>query len=876
MNRTWMLSIATLALLAGSLAALPVEIHHLELAPGADAYRLAAESGLKVFYAQKNQLLAAGGQQLAGDPRIISRQMIYRGDSQNLKWAYLKKGFTAAAPAHRVIFSQDGTFLLEAPGIKGAMAAGQEAFRVRDFSGEPIVLNPGRTKLFGSLKSDPSIAALVSQIDTAGVRADIEALQAFNTRSTAAPNHPQVAEWIRDEFLGYGIADVVIDSYVDPGFTAYSQYYFANSDTYKVRNVVATIPGTLDTQSVYIVGGHYDTSVWPYNPWAPGADDNGSGTAAVLQAARVLAANPPRATVKLIALDCEEWGLYGSEHAAALALSSDMKLQCMMNYDMIGSIGNDSTFVSKLYPGSENYARLLGQMAEWYGRTADTNLVPVYNSVYLNGSDSWEFHIRGFPVTYGEEHAFSPVYHQTNDSTTYMNMRYCTSIIKAGMGLVGTLANYPQKVAGLAVSDLGNGSSLEVRWEPNRASNIVGYEIYYGYASGDYGHTVYTTSTCDTLTGLVPNVKCYIAVRAFDSEGNGSPMADEVVGIPVQLALDQGILVVDETQNWTSGSFPRDTTQDKYYRALLEGYKIAEHEFGSDGQKPALVDLAPYSTVFWHSDDYSSLLMKGCLSDLELYLSHGGKLVLAGWKPSADVTGSTIDTMHYYPGSFMYDYFKVSQMRRSLASDSLLGAVGKLGYPDVAVDPGKVPVASWGGTMRYVEHLTPVPPAEGIYDIDMKNDGSVFEGLNCGVRYLGGDFKTVLLGFPLYFMEQGQAKTVVQKIMDDLGEVNGVGGEPNVQLPVLDFRLWQNAPNPFGRNTVISYQLPRAGDVSLKVYNIAGQMVKTLVDQKQGPGIHSVSWDRRDNQGRPVSAGVYIYHLNIGDQAQSRKMIVLK
>lgn len=874
MKKIWLMAVAALALLAASLRAGPVEINHVELMPGTDAYRFAAEHNLRAYYAQDGQLLISGPA-LTGDKRIISQKTIYRGDAQNLKWAFLRKGFTAV-PGQRAVFSHLGTYLLEAPGLKGALSAGQEAFVIKDFSAQPIEINSRRTVAFAPPKADPAIAALVGLIDTAGVRSDVESLQAFNTRSTAAPNHQQVAEWIRDEFLGYGIADVVIDSYVDPGFTAYSQYYFANSDTYKVRNVVATIPGTLDTESVYIVGGHYDTSVWPYNPWAPGADDNGSGTAAVLQAAKVLAANPPNTTVKLIALDCEEWGLYGSEHAASLALSLGTKVQCMLNYDMIGSIGNDSLFVSKLYPGSENYSRLLGQMAEWYGRTADTNLVPVYNSVYLNGSDSWEFHIRGFPVTYAEEYRFSPVYHQTNDSTTYMNMRYCTSIIRAGMGLLGTLANYPQKVAGVAVKDIGTGSALEVSWQPNRSSNIVGYEIYYGYASGDYGYTVYTTNTRDTLTGLIPNAKCYVAVRAFDGDGHGSPMADEAIGTPVQLSLDQGILVVDETQNWTTGSFPRDTTQDKYYRALLAGYTITEHEFGNDGQKPALVDLAPYSTVFWHTDDYSSLLMKGCLSDLELYLANGGKLLLAGWKPSADVTGSTIDTMHYYPGSFMYDYLKVSQMSRSLAADSLQGAIGQHGYPDLGVDPSKVPVASWGGTMRYVESLTPVPPAEGIYNIDMKNNASIFEGLNCGVRYLGGDFKTAMLGLPLYFMDQNQARAVVQKLMDDFGEVNGVTGRPVATEAGVPFLLKQNSPNPFGRRTSISYQLPQAGDVSLNIYNIAGQLVRTLVAGNRPAGSHSAAWDCRDDRGRQVSAGVYLCRLVSGGQVQSRRMIVLK
>ena len=865
MKKTGLLFAVAFSLLGGYLFALPVEIYKVELAPGTDAYRYAADKGWEVFYAMEEQLLVSGRP-------VANAERIYQGDSKNLKWAYRRKGFAAAVPAQKIIFSHNGSYLLEAPEIKQSSARGYEAFTIKDFSGEPIKLNAITYVLGKTLARDSSIATLTHLVDTAQVRTRIEALQSFNTRFLGAANHDSVVGWIRNQFLNMGITDVILDTF-NIGFGP------------KQHNIIATIPGLLDTSVVYIVGGHYDSysdrrysdTLIKYSQ-APGADDNASGTVAALEMARVLAqpGNRPNCTVRFIAFDAEEYGLFGSEYYVQQALAEGMDIGCMLNYDMIGYKGNDSTFISKLYPGSEEYAYMLGQLAGWYGRTADTNLVPVYNSVYLNGSDSWEFSIRGFPVTYSEEDVFSTVYHQTNDSTTYMNMRYVTSIIKAGTGFLGTLANYPQKVAAVIASDIGTGNELAVEWTPNAAANIVGYNIYYGYASGSYDYNQYTTSVSDTITGLISNVNCYITVRAVDTDGKESPIASEVIGVPVLLTLDKGILVVDETQNWTSGSFPRDTTQDKYFRDLLEGYTITEHEYGTSGEKPGLVDLASYSTVFWHADDYSSPMFGNCVGDLELYLSHGGRLCLAGWKPSADVTGNNIDTAHYYSGSFIYDYMKVSQMSRSLIANSFQAAVGKLSYPDVSVDSAKVPVVSWGGTMRYIEKLTPVSPAEGIYDIDMKNDSSSFEGQNCGVRYLGSDFKTALLGYPLYFMDQAQAKAVVQKIMDDFGEVNGVSGNPEDKIPVLNFKLSQNAPNPFKQFTIISYQLPQAGQVKLSIYNIAGQLVKTLVSGDQSAGSYTINWDRKDNNNRQVSAGVYIYHLSAGDKTQSRKMIVLK
>ncbi|MDQ7799627.1 MAG: FlgD immunoglobulin-like domain containing protein, partial [Candidatus Edwardsbacteria bacterium] len=71
-------------------------------------------------------------------------------------------------------------------------------------------------------------------------------------------------------------------------------------------------------------------------------------------------------------------------------------------------------------------------------------------------------------------------------------------------------------------------------------------------------------------------------------------------------------------------------------------------------------------------------------------------------------------------------------------------------------------------------------------------------------------------------------------------------------------------------------QLPKAGRVSLKIYNVTGQLVKTLINKDQPAGGYTINWDRKDNNSMSVSAGVYIYHLSTDDKSQSRKMIVLK
>jgi hypothetical protein len=88
--------------------------------------------------------------------------------------------------------------------------------------------------------------------------------------------------------------------------------------------------------------------------------------------------------------------------------------------------------------------------------------------------------------------------------------------------------------------------------------------------------------------------------------------------------------------------------------------------------------------------------------------------------------------------------------------------------------------------------------------------------------------------------------------------------------------LRQNYPNPFNPVTIIEYELPLAGPVSLKIFNIAGQEVVTLVNGPQAAGVRSVIWDGRDANGRAVSSGVYLYRLEAAGEAWSRKLAIIR
>ncbi len=93
-----------------------------------------------------------------------------------------------------------------------------------------------------------------------------------------------------------------------------------------------------------------------------------------------------------------------------------------------------------------------------------------------------------------------------------------------------------------------------------------------------------------------------------------------------------------------------------------------------------------------------------------------------------------------------------------------------------------------------------------------------------------------------------------------------------------DYSLYQNYPNPFNPTTVISYNLPEASIINLKVYDVLGRVVKTLVSQEQPAGVYRVNWNGDNDFGSKVASGVYIYRIEAGAGKfiQTRKMILLK
>ena len=138
--------------------------------------------------------------------------------------------------------------------------------------------------------------------------------------------------------------------------------------------------------------------------------------------------------------------------------------------------------------------------------------------------------------------------------------------------------------------------------------------------------------------------------------------------------------------------------------------------------------------------------------------------------------------------------------------------------------------------------------------------------------------RDVIMNFP-------QEELIIEDKIQDAYDVILIAGEESYVLLMIDdiladipeeYSLGQNYPNPFNPTTKIDFALPRTGDVSLVIYNLMGQQVRTLLAKNMEYGFHTITWNGLDQSGRPVSSGVYFSELRARGFRQTKKMLMLK
>jgi hypothetical protein len=153
-------------------------------------------------------------------------------------------------------------------------------------------------------------------------------------------------------------------------------------------------------------------------------------------------------------------------------------------------------------------------------------------------------------------------------------------------------------------------------------------------------------------------------------------------------------------------------------------------------------------------------------------------------------------------------------------------------------------------------------------------DEVTFEGNHTWPNLSGGNGSSIVLDNPILVNDLGKNWSVSAEMGGTPGYL-GLDPEPGLSLPQM-FTLHQNYPNPFNNTTTFRYTLAQRHNVSLTIYDLNGNLIKTLVNRSVQAGTHHIQWSGKDKDGKYIGSGVYLYRLHSGDWSTSRKFVLIK
>jgi len=269
--------------------------------------------------------------------------------------------------------------------------------------------------------ADPTIESLVGEVDAARWYDDVTMLAAWN-RQTLSSGNLMARDWIGQQFTNLGLA-VTMPPFSVGGSTSY--------------NVVGTAVGSTRPDDWYLFGGHFDSM--PSSDPAPGAEDNASGCAGVLEMARIFMAHPHEGTLIFICYSGEEQGLLGSkDHASDIVNAGDTaKVKGMVNMDMIGFTADPELDV--LLEGSDEFQWVIDAFAN-AAATYAPQLVVVTSTFYW-GSDHAPYLDRHMPslLTIEDDWDQYPYYHQHGDVPANLSQPMGGAILEMNVAAMAQL-----------------------------------------------------------------------------------------------------------------------------------------------------------------------------------------------------------------------------------------------------------------------------------------------------------------------------------------------------------------------------------------------------------------------------------------------------
>jgi hypothetical protein len=412
---------------------------------------------------------------------------------------------------------------------------------------------------------DAELLQMLSEIDPSRVKNIIEKLVSFGTRHTlSSQTDPKrgigaARDWIASEMRGYAAnsgGNMVVSV---PGYTQPK----ASRIPFPVRisNVVARLQGSSDPSRVYVITGHYDsrnTNDLNYVDDAPGANDDASGVAVVMELCRIMASKRPAATIIFGAVAGEEQNLFGSTFLAQSLKNASTDVQAMLNNDIVGSStgdrGQKDPYTVRLFAqgvptaqyssrqlkrlldiGGENDSptRQLARFAHDVASNAATGMqiAIIYRlDRYGRGGDHSSFLQMGYPaVRFTEPNENFAHQHQDvrverglqyGDLPEFVDYEYVARVAKVNLATLWSLAQSPGRVPGVRLDSAVLGNESRLTWRRPRTEGGLRFEVVWRPTTAPYWTHVVAVGDVTAVTLQLSKDNVIFGVRAVGRNGH--------------------------------------------------------------------------------------------------------------------------------------------------------------------------------------------------------------------------------------------------------------------------------------------------------------------------------------------------------------------
>ena len=418
----------------------------------------------------------------------------------------------------------------------------------------------------------PDFKAIIRRIEAARIERTVRTLVGFGTRNTlSVQDNSQrgigaARDWVAGEFRKIsaengGRLTVSLQTFTQPVAPRIPR-------PTPLTNVVAVLDGDRPNpdKRYLVVSGHYDsicTDPTDAEHDAPGANDDASGVAAVLECARVLAPYHFRTPIVFLAVAGEEQGLLGSGYFAQQAKQNGWQIDAMFTNDIIGSSYDENgrrdnravRVFSEGVPSSETtaeattrrsvggendspsrqIARYIKETGEKYVASFRVNLI-YRRDRYLRGGDHIPFNEQGYPaVRFTEPHEDYRHQHQNvrkeggvqfGDLPQYVDFAYIAQVARVNAVTLAALAAAPAAPRAAAIVTARLTNDTELRWQANAEPDLAGYEIVWrDTTSALWQHTRFVGEVTDYIVRGLSKDNVFFGIRAVDKQGHRSPVA---------------------------------------------------------------------------------------------------------------------------------------------------------------------------------------------------------------------------------------------------------------------------------------------------------------------------------------------------------------